>query len=77
MIKKAIIEIDKLLKPEKGALILQVHDELLLEVNEADLNEIAKIVKDKMESAIKLAVPVTVDLKSGSSWGETKPFQTK
>lgn len=75
MIKKAIIEIDKLLDPEKGALILQVHDELLLEVHESDLEAIARLVQAKMESAIKLAVPVTVDLKSGPSWGATTPLK--
>ncbi len=75
MIKKAIIEIDKLLDPQKGALILQVHDELLLEVGEKDLTEVAKLVKEKMEASIELAVPVIVDLKQGQSWGEMSPLK--
>ena len=56
------------------SMILQVHDELLFECDPKKLEEIAKIVKDKMENALKLSVPVVVDLKSGPNWGEMKPI---
>src|SRR3989344_5254823 len=51
-------------------LILQVHDELLFECDPKDVEETAKMVKEKMENALKLSVPVIVDLKVGSNWGE-------
>ncbi len=86
MIKKAMVEIDKELGVRgKGLgerknnftlnalpciLILQVHDELLFECNENSVKEIAKMVKDKMENALKLSVPIVVDLKVGTNWGE-------
>ncbi len=77
MIKKAIVEIDKLLDPKDGALILQVHDELLLEVTEKSLDKVAGLVKQKMEESIKLDVPIVVDLKQGCSWGEMSPLDPK
>ena len=84
MIKKAMVEIDKELvsrhssfaKNEKRktnsdcVMILQIHDELLFECDPKDVEKIAKLVKDKMENALKLSVPVVVDLKSGPNWGE-------
>ncbi len=51
-------------------LILQVHDELLFECNENSVVELGKMIKEKMENALKLSVPVVVDLKTGPNWGE-------
>ena len=51
-------------------MILQVHDELLFECEEDSVKEVAKMVKEKMEQALKLDVPVMVDLKTGPNWGE-------
>ncbi len=56
-------------------LILQVHDELLFECDPGNVKEIAKIVKEKMENALKLSVPVAVDLKIGHNWGEMEPLK--
>jgi len=53
-------------------MILQVHDELLFECSVKSVKEVAKMVKDKMENALKLSVPVVVDLKVGPNWGEMK-----
>ena len=53
-------------------LILQVHDELLFECDPEVVKVVAKMVKDKMENALKLSVPVVVDLKTGPNWGEMK-----
>ncbi|MBI2086249.1 hypothetical protein HYT74_02825 [Candidatus Daviesbacteria bacterium] len=55
-------------------LILQVHDELLFECDPESVEDIAKMVKEKMENALKLSVPVIVDLKAGPNWGEMKPL---
>ncbi len=55
-------------------LILQVHDELLFECDPSNVKEVGKMVKEKMENALKLSVPVIVDLKVGQNWGEMKPI---
>lgn len=90
MIKKAMVEIDRELTGDSGQgtgkknynlkpvtcnLILQVHDELLFECSPKDVKEVGKMVKVKMENALKLSVPVTVDLKVGPNWGEMKPLK--
>lgn len=90
MIKKAMVEIDKELlavshsplaansqKPIANSckMILQVHDELLFECNPKEVEATAKMVKEKMENALKLSVPVIVDLKTGPNWGEMQPLK--
>ena len=57
-------------------MILQVHDELLFECTPRSVHEVGKMVKEKMENALKLSVPVIVDLKTGSNWGEMQPLTT-
>ncbi|XP_007942078.1 DNA polymerase theta [Orycteropus afer afer] len=57
-----------------GFFILQLHDELLYEVAEEDVVQVAQIVKSEMESAIKLSVKLKVKVKIGASWGELKDF---
>ncbi|KAF4020798.1 hypothetical protein G4228_012644 [Cervus hanglu yarkandensis] len=57
-----------------GFFILQLHDELLYEVAEEDAVQVAQIVKNEMESAIKLSVKLKVKVKIGASWGELKDF---
>jgi len=80
MIKKAMVEIDQALSVKgKGGLpftlILQVHDELLFECSPRSVRIVGKMVKDKMENALKLSVPVVVDLKVGKNWGEMKELR--
>ena len=62
-------------RSESCSLILQVHDELLFECTPRSLGEVGKMVKEKMENALKLSVPVVVDLKVGKNWGEMKPIK--
>ncbi|XP_017792592.1 PREDICTED: DNA polymerase theta [Habropoda laboriosa] len=57
-----------------GYLILQLHDELLYEVNIKDLRQIATIVKESMEQVCQLAVPLTVKLKVGPAWGDLSEY---
>ncbi|XP_057553521.1 DNA polymerase theta [Hippopotamus amphibius kiboko] len=57
-----------------GFFILQLHDELLYEVAEEDVVQVAQIVKNEMENAIKLSVKLKVKVKIGASWGELKGF---
>ena len=74
MIKVAMIEVQKYLdanfKREDARMILQVHDELVFEVKEELVEQISEVIKQIMESPIKLKVPVVVDVKVGDSWGE-------
>lgn len=51
-------------------MILQVHDEIILEVKEPLAEEVGKKVKEIMEQAYKLKVPLLVDVKIGDNWGE-------
>lgn len=54
----------------KAKLILQVHDELLLEVPKEEVEEVTKIIRNKMEHALKLDVPLKVDIHTGPNWLE-------
>ncbi|MCC6905418.1 MAG: DNA polymerase I, partial [Anaerolineae bacterium] len=56
----------------QARILLQVHDELLLEAPDAEVDEVAGLVKQTMESAYPLDVPLRVDVHSGASWGELK-----
>jgi len=56
----------------KSRLILQVHDELIVETEKTELVEVSKLLKDCMENAVSLRVPITVDVKCGDTWYETK-----
>ena len=53
-------------------MILTVHDELLFEVPEGEADDLAEVVRDKMEGAASLAVPLTVDVGIGDNWREAK-----
>jgi DNA polymerase-1 len=72
IIKLAMIAVDRELKAGGFAakLILQVHDELIVECPEAETAEVSRILKEEMENAARLSVPLTVEVNSGHSWGE-------
>ena len=55
--------------PRGGYLVLQLHDELIYEVNEKDVSVVSDIIKDSMEHAMELPVKMPVKVKVGSSWG--------
>lgn len=56
----------------KAKMLLQVHDEIVLEVPNDELTAIKKLVKDTMEAAVDLAVPLRADENAGQSWYEAK-----
>jgi len=76
LMKMAMIEVDKEIKKlnKDGdiKMILQVHDELVLEVKKGLEDEVAEIVKNAMENVVKLRVPVKVGINIGHSWGKMK-----
>jgi DNA polymerase-1 len=72
LIKKAMIELDRELRARKLASrqILQIHDELLLEVPEGEAEQARTLVKEIMEGALELVVPLVVDARLGKNWAE-------
>ena len=74
IIKLAMVNIDRKLK-ETGydaRLILQVHDELIIESHKSCAKEVRELLKNEMENAVKLSVPLTVEISEGTSWYEAK-----
>lgn len=73
IIKIAMVKVAKRLKDEhcKGRLIMQVHDELIIECPEGEKQQVEKILKEEMESACSLAAPLTADVNTGKTWFET------
>ena len=74
IIKKAMIAVDRALKDAglKAGLIMQVHDELIVDAPEAETEAVASILKREMESAATLAVPLIADIGTGDNWLEAK-----
>ena len=74
IIKIAMIKVYQRLKKEHidGKLILQVHDELILEVAEKDAEHAKQLLKEEMEHAAELKVTLTVDVSSGKTWYDAK-----
>ena len=73
ILKKAMIGVHAALAPYPDArMILTVHDELLFEVPKARAAEVAEIVRDGMQSAVVLKVPITVDIGIGENWKDAK-----
>jgi len=72
--KIALVSIDQELQKEsyKSALVLQVHDEVILEVANGEMGDIKKMVQKKMENAYELSVELKVDIATGKSWAEAK-----
>jgi len=73
LIKLAMIDLDRRLADDfKSRMILQVHDELLFEAPEEEIPQLTKVVKEAMEGAHKLRVPLLVDTKVGPNWRDMK-----
>ena len=70
IIKLAMVAVYRRLKSEKldAKLILQVHDELIIECREDLAGQVSALLKEEMENAVSLAVPMTADVHSGKSW---------
>jgi DNA polymerase-1 len=76
IVKIAMIRLDERLR-ERGSrarMLLQVHDELLLEVPRAELDDLVPIIRQTMETALPLDVPLTVDIKVGDDWESMAPL---
>lgn len=77
ILKLAMIKVNPRIKEKGARLILTVHDELVFEVPEDRISEIALIVKSIMEGVYQLSVPLLVEIKAGKNWGEMREVNVK
>jgi DNA polymerase-1 len=71
IVKTAMLSLDKRLTStkSKARILLQVHDELILECPEKEADKNTKIVKEEMEQAVNLRIPLRVNIETGNNWG--------
>jgi DNA polymerase-1 len=74
-----MIEVGQLIKVDMPnvCLLLQVHDELLFECFDGEVEELVQMVRPVMESAYKLSVPLKVDVNVGQNWEQMQVFSVK
>lgn len=74
IIKIAMVRVHQRLKEEglESKLVLQVHDELLIETKETEVEKVKEILQEEMMGAASLAVPLEIDMHTGSSWYDAK-----
>lgn len=72
IIKKAMVDVFNALRGTQVKMIMQVHDELIFELPEKDLDAWVPEIKDKMQNAVKLRVPLVVSTKAGPDWYDLK-----
>jgi DNA polymerase-1 len=77
IMKKAMLAVSESLKDSRldARMMLQVHDELVLECAESQVQELAKLVVDKMVKAYKLKVPLQADARVGMNWGKMSALE--
>ena len=72
VIKMAMIRTEENLRGFDSRVIIQVHDELVVETKKSELAEVEKILRESMENVVELAVPLTVDVHSAENWALLK-----
>ncbi|WP_239121476.1 MULTISPECIES: DNA polymerase I [Spirulina sp. CCY15215] len=72
IIKIAMIKLHEILQNYQAKLLLQVHDELVFEVPPEEWEELEPQIRDTMENAVKLSIPLVVDVSGGKNWMEAK-----
>ena len=72
IIKLAMIRAEKNLSELESRIIIQVHDELVLEAKSSELAAVEKILRDAMEHVVELSVPLIIDVHSGANWALAK-----
>ena len=70
IIKMAMVEVDKMLPKDQAKMLLQVHDELVFEVDADIADELALKLATVMQSVVKLSVPLIVEVGKGMNWDE-------
>lgn len=74
IMKLAMLNVVQALEPYQADVLLQVHDELVVQVAPAELEQVAKLLQEEMENAFPLSVPLTVECKTGPNWYEMQPI---
>ena len=79
VMKVAMVQTDRALRREgaDAKMLLQIHDELIFEVDRAELDAVAALVKREMEAAFALSVPLEVTLKMGRTWYDVEPLDAE
>jgi len=79
IIKLAMLRVDRKIRELglQSRMLLQVHDELIFETPEGELSRLADMVREEMEHAVSLRVPLTVDVEAGPNWYELLPLARK
>lgn len=72
IMKLSMVKVDRALEGTTARMVLSVHDELVFEVPEGDVQPVSVIIREAMEGAIALNVPLTVDLAWGANWADAK-----
>ena len=74
IMKMAMIEVYKKIKENKleSKLILQVHDEIIIDAKQEEVDTLKKILKDAMENIVKISVPLKIDINEGKNWYDAK-----
>lgn len=72
VVKLAMLAVEKRLAGMKSKMILQIHDELIVDAAEAEADEIVRILKEEMENAVKLRVPLIAEANTAKNWGDLK-----
>ena len=74
IMKKAMIDVERALEQAgcRSRILLQVHDELVLEVTEDERERVAELVRATMQAAASLEIPLLADVNFGKNWAETK-----
>ncbi len=72
LIKLAMVRLDRKLEGRKSKLLLQVHDELVLEAPPEEMEEVKHLVQSEMEGVMELKVPLVVDIGTGDNWRDAK-----
>jgi DNA polymerase-1 len=77
IIKQAMLEVEEALSRAglSAQILLQIHDELLLELPQQELDATAKVVRQVMEGVVKLKIPLVIDLNAGPNWGEMSSWR--
>jgi DNA polymerase I len=75
IVKIAMLHVDEEFKRNslEARLLMQVHDELLVEVPEREVEKVTEILKHEMETAVSLDVPLVADVGVGDNWMDAKP----
>jgi len=77
IMKIAMLKVDEALQGKQAEILLQVHDELLIQVSPEDLDSVALKVKEAMENAYPISVPLVVDCKTGENWYDMTAYTFK